>query len=161
MKSIKIKYGLLVILAIALFACEKEEPLEVCCPNSQGFDESQFYASVDVNGVPTRLGNVTLEQHQDWILLVENDTLMIRLNLGDGDSLGFRPIKSNLSEAKLHNVKYGSLGEGRLLISEINHEKKLLSFFFDAKLGMTEDAQWYNPLDTLVLTAGTFENIPW
>lgn len=143
-------------------ACSKEEPKTDCCPFSSGdTDNPLLFASVDVNGIPTRLGNVVLEKHGDWILLVENDTLMIRLNLGDGDSLGFRPLKTPYSEARLHNVPYGSLGEGRLLITAIDQEKQLLSFFFEAKFGMSEDAQWYNPLDSLFIKNGDFENIPW
>lgn len=146
---------------VVLVACKKEDPANDCCPDISHEQELTLFASFDVNGVPTRFGSISLELHDDWILLLENDTLMIRLNLGDGDTLGYRSLKSDFSEARLHNVEYKVLGEGRLLFTEVDKENKRLSFFCQAKLGMSEDAQWYNPLDTLTLTNGDFEYIPW
>lgn len=156
------KYTFLVLVSIILVvACKKEDPEEECCPDVPEEEEFKPYAYFDVNGIPTRFGEISLELHDDWILLLENDTMMIRLNLGDGDTLGFRPLKSDFSEARLHNVEYKVLGESRLLFTEVDKDNKRLSFFCQAKLGMSEDAQWYNPLDTLTLTNGDFEYIPW
>lgn len=160
-KQQSLKQYVLFFTLLIVFACSKEDPVD-CCPTFDHPDDSgEPFATIDVNGIPTRFSDVTLEKNVDWILLIKNDTVMVRLNLGESDSVGFREIKPALSEAQLNNVPYGSLADGRLIISDIDNDKKQMTFFFEADFGMSESAEWYNPLDSLFLRNGDFENIPW
>lgn len=174
--SFQNKSLLSIFTLLFLISCEKE-PEHTCddgllspgeeevdcggsCPPCPTPEPTEF-ASVDVMGAFTQFATYKLEKEDDWIIYFQNDTISVQLNIGDGDSLGVRPIKATFSKGELWTVNYPVLGEGTCLFKEIDHDKQRMSFFFEAKLGMDPSEPNYNVNDTLVLKNGDFEYIEW
>lgn len=174
--SFQNKSLLSIFALLILISCEKE-PEHTCddgllSPGEEGVDcggpcspcpepEPFAFASADINGIFTQYGTYNLEKSDDWIISFQNDTSFVQLNIGDGDSLGARDIKTAFSFGELHNVDYPILSSGTCLFTEIDHDAQRLSFFFEAKLIMDPTGPNYNPYDTLVLKNGDFEYIEW
>lgn len=174
------KYLLCIVVILGFVfvsSCEKEEEIDTCedgllspgeeqvdcggpCPPCPESDPTPF-AFADINGSETQFGDFILEKFDDWVINFKNDTIDITLNLGDGDSLGMRPLKAEFSKGKLYTVEYDDLANGICLFTDIDHENKTLSFFFEAEFATDPDSPFHNPLDTLKVTKGDFENIPW
>ncbi len=171
---------LLFILLTATFfvavACEKEEVIDTCTdgiftPGEEGIDcggpcppceeNTMPIAIAEIAGTSTRFANFSLEKFDDWIMRFHNDTIDIVLNIGDGDSLGTRSLKSNFTRGSVHNKNYQLLHEGLTLFTEINHEEQYLSFYVEAKLVLDPNGPNFNPLDTLFIRNGDFFKIPW
>src|SRR5690554_7652362 len=57
------------------------------------------FLSTKVNGEPVSFATFTLVKSPDWILSFENDSINIQVNLGQGDSLGGRPMNVLYSSA--------------------------------------------------------------
>ncbi len=159
------------------FSCNKEEDVDTCqdgilSPGEEGVDcggpcppcpepTPMPFAFANINGEGAQFGNYTLEKIDDWIINFQNDTINITLNLGNGDSLGLRPLKVQFSQGEFYSTTYDVLSDGRSLFTNIDHDKKELSFFLEADLTIDPDSPLFNPLDTLKVRSGDFENIPW
>lgn len=166
----------IIMLSTCLTSCEKEEVKDTCqdnafTPGEEGIDcggpcepcveEITVLAYATIDGVETRFDTYSLEKYEDWVIKFFNDTVSVTLNLGDGDSLGLRPIKPLFSEATLFSKDYSVLQSGRSVFTNINDEEQRLSFYFDAQYTLNPESQFFNPLDTLFITQGDFVNIPW
>lgn len=162
---------------VFLFACNKEDETNTCedgllspsevgvdcggpCPDCPDPIPTPF-AYAKINDTETQFSNYTLEKIDDWILNFKNDTVDITINLGDGDSLGARPLKAQYSKAQLFGLEYEILSQGQSLITNIDNDKKTLSFFFQAKFTIDPNSANYNVLDTFYVREGDFENIEW
>lgn len=166
----------LVFSIAALSSCEKEE-VDQCSngvwdPGEIGVDcggvcppcfpeSSPSLAFAEIRGEIIQFSNYELEKFDDWVLRLYNDTIDITVNIGDGDSIGVRPLKSEFSQAYVEPTHYGVLAEGLCLFKEIDVENQRLSFFFEASFGMNPNGQNYNVLDSLHVLNGDFENIKW
>lgn len=143
-----------------VFSPEEEHELDcggVCppCPS----DDPNPYSPIllcKVNDSAAIFQDYTLNKNPEWILNFSNDSLMVSLNFGAGDSLGARNINPVNSGANINAQGYSTLINGTVLFSEINHTDNRLSGFFEAKLLSDSD-----PNDTLILTNGDFEDILW
>lgn len=169
--------ALLIIGSFILFACEKEEKIDTCkdgilSPGEEGVDcggncppcpptPPMSFAFATVNDEMITFANYKLEKHDDWVLRFYNDSIDITLNLGNGDSLGARPLKSIYSTGYLNGKNYPILQSGINLITSIDHAEQKLSCFFEAKLTQDPNHINYNMYDTLIVKQGDFENIVW
>jgi hypothetical protein len=172
-----IRYLYIFCLLFALSACNKDEEVNTCedgllSPGEEGVDcggpcppcpepTPTPFAYAKINDAETQFSNYTLEKYDDWVLNFKNDTIDITINLGDGDSLGARPLKTQFSQGKLYGLTYDVLSQGQSLITNIDHDKKTMSFFFQARFTIDPDSPNYNVFDTLFVREGDFENIPW
>jgi hypothetical protein len=168
---------LFVFLFLAFTACEKEQETHTCddgllSPGETGVDCGgpcpdcpdplpTPFAYAKINDTETQFSNYTLEKIDDWILNFNNDTVDVTINLGNGDSLGARPLKVQFAQAQLFGLEYEILSEGTSLFTNIDQENKTLSFFFQAKFTIDPNSPNYNVLDTLYVREGDFENIEW
>ncbi len=164
----------IVITVLSMSACNKDEQscqdgvwdeeLEekkdcggVCPPCDDGNDNdaptSLVFAGFD--GEPVSFGNYGIERNNDWKLTFQNDSISVTLNLGDGDSLGVRPVKSTDTKLYYNNVAY-SFDEGTVMFTEIDHQNQRLSGYFEA-----EFLDQQNPPQPFVLQNGEFENVAW
>jgi hypothetical protein len=164
-------------IVLFCFACNKEEEIDTCkdgllSPGEEGVDCGgpcppcpdplpTPFAFASINGTGIQFGNYTLEKMDDWVINFQNDTVNITLNLGNGDSLGLRPLKVQFSKGKFYSTSYDVLSDGKSLFTNINENEKTLSFFLEADLTIDPDSPLFNPLDTLKIRSGDFENIPW
>ncbi|HLV42149.1 MAG TPA: hypothetical protein VKY37_07715 [Brumimicrobium sp.] len=142
-----------------IFTPGKEEKLDcggVCPPCDFVPTPVDTYLSTKINDVPTSFSTFSLEKSPDWILSFENDTLNIKLNFGQGDSLDGRPIQSIGSNAIFNTVNYSYINEGFTVFSEVNHTENYLSGYFNAKFVSDNDIY-----DTLKITNGEFQKINW
>lgn len=143
-----------------VFSPDKEEKLDcggVCppCPS----EDPDTYSPIllcKINDSAAFFNVYTLSKNPEWIMNFSNDSLIISLNFGDGDSLGARSINPIYSEASINSNGYSTLVNGTVLFSEINHTDNRLSGFFEAKLLSDTD-----PYDTLIIKNGDFEDILW
>ncbi len=170
------KFIQLICLLVFLYACDKEEVIDTCqdgifTPGEEGVDcggpcppceeEISSLAFATINGFETRFDDYSIEKFDDWVIRIFNDTIDITLNLGNGDSLGLRPMKPLFSKAQLFNKNFSQLAQGRTVFMEIDHDEQRLSFYCDAKFTLDPSGPNFNPLDTLFITQGDFANIPW
>jgi hypothetical protein len=109
-----------------------------------------------VNDSAAIFNDYSLNKNPEWILNFSNDSLIVSLNFGDGDSLGARSINPVNSGGSIGAQGYSTLINGTVLFSEINHTDNRLSGFFEAKFLSDSD-----PNDTLILKNGDFEDILW
>lgn len=170
--------GVLLLSLLVLTACRKdEEHIDTCSngiidPGELGTDcggpcppcdeptlPVRTYARV--NGTPIDFANYELTYDTDWILSFSNDTISVVLNLGDGDSLGSRPIKPLYTNGETQLNKYPVLNDGRSLFTKIDKERNELSVLFEAKLTMSVSDPNYSSLDTMFVREAEFRNIPW
>lgn len=101
----------------------------------------------------------TLVDAPSWILNFSNDTLAIRLNLGNGTASGVYAIEATFTEATMNGKAYDSVHEGLVVLADIDTANRRLSGFFEAKLvGYFSDSLL---VDTLRITNGDFESIPY
>lgn len=178
MKHLYVNLSLfLVILSFSILSCEKDEEKDSCSDGVQSIEEegvdcggscppceeseNKPVAIATVRGTDIQFSTFALEKEKDWVLFFGNDTISITINLGDGDSLGVRPLKAEYSKSYLNNVKYEALKEGKSLFEKIDHNKKELSFYLEADFGMKTSEPNYNSLDSLKVTSATFRHIPW
>ncbi len=142
-----------------VFTPEKEEQMDcggVCPPCNPHSDDIVSYLSADVNSKSITFGNYHINKTTDWILQFQNDSIVVFLNFGDGDSLGSRPIQVPNSKAIFKNFNYSTLTEGIVLFSEVNHSNNRLSGYFEAQF--VSDIV---STDTLKLSGGQFEKVGW
>lgn len=176
MKFSKLIVGLSVGLAI--FACKEEDVVDPCtdgylsvgetavdcggnCPPCPEPEEIS-YAFAKFNDVKWDFKSFEIAYSGNYYFLAdyENDTLAIemKLNFGNGDTLGARPISPlnnyvKVTDKQLNHVdNYNVLGSGTVVFSELDQVDNQISGFFSAKL-----AQGFN--DTIKVTNGQFENV--
>lgn len=159
-------------------ACSKdEEEIDTCndgflSPGEEGIDcggpcppceesDPVPMAYAEVNGQEIYFSNYFLERLDNWMLTFQNDSLVFRLNLGDEDTLGLRPIKEEGSFGETELNKYEVLAEGDVLFANINHDTKTISLFFNAKFTIDEESPNYSSLDTLFVREANFKYIQW
>lgn len=169
----KVRFALVLLLSIFLFACKKNE--QSC---SDGIFDPEYEEETDCGGVcppcnytPTPMDQLiiaklngkefsfsehNLVKNPNWILHFENDTIDIKLNFGDGDSLGVRPINQVNTSVSINSKNYTDLVDGKVLFADIDHQESKLSGYFDAIL-----VNEYQMYDTLHITIGEFHNLKW
>ena len=164
---------ILLLTSLLLFSCKKDKQSctdgifnpekevktdcgGVCPPCDFVPTPVNTFLTTKVNGVKTTFSNFTLVKTPDWILSFENDTLNIKVNFGQGDSLGGRPMETLYSTALLKTDNYSTLGGGFSVFAEVNHTGNYLSGFFEAKFVSDNDIY-----DTLRITNGEFQKINW
>lgn len=164
---------ILLLVSLLLFSCkkekqscsdgifdpEKEEKTDcggVCPPCDFQPTIIDTYLSTKINNVPTTFSDFSLAKTPDWILSFENDTINVKVNFGQGDSLGGRPMEVINSTAIFNSNNYSTLGKGISVFAEVNHTENYLSGFFEAKFVLDNDVN-----DTLKITNGEFEKIYW
>ncbi|HTO38690.1 MAG TPA: hypothetical protein VL021_09725 [Brumimicrobium sp.] len=141
-----------------IFDPEKEEKTDcggVCPPCDFVPTAVDEFVQVKVNGKFVSFTDYTLTKNPNWNLRFKNDSLDIRLNLTEGDSLGGRPIEQAQSTSTYAFKDYPTLYSGMVVLSDINHVENELSGYFQAKFVAN------NGFDTLFLTNGEFAKIPW
>jgi hypothetical protein len=129
----------------------------LCPPCDDGGEPvviESFFAKVQGTGVS--FSNRDLIKNPDWIMNFQNDSVLVTINFGSGDSLGARPIEVQNSAANFQGVSHSTLAEGNVLFTEIDNTENRLSGFFECKFVSDQ-----NVLDTLYITNGDFQNIPW
>lgn len=166
------KFLLMILVSLFFFSCkkdkqscsdgifdsEKEEKTDcggVCPPCDFQPTSVDTYLSVKVNGKAVSFSEYSIVKSSVWMLYFENDSLNVQLNLGDGDSLGGRPIEVIGSQAEYKFLNYPTLHNGLSVFSNVDHSENKLSAYFEAKLFAL------NNIDTLFLTDGEFQNISW
>lgn len=168
---------IVVVLSFSLTSCEKEEEVDTCNDGVQSIGEEGVdcggpcppceeppnnpIALATINGTEIQFSTYILEKDTDWVMYFANDSVSVTVNLGNGDSLGTRPLKVQHSTSKLFNKEYGALKEGKSLFEKIDHDKKELTFYFEADFGMKPSDPSYNSLDSLFVRSTTFKHIPW
>lgn len=167
--------GLILVMVLVLFACKKEEEGScfdgqlssgeiivdcggVCPPCNTDDGITEFFL-VTINGVPMQFSQRTLTSTPSWIMNFTNDTLNVSLNFGNGIEPGSYPIEQLYSEALMNGNAYDYLHSGLVVLAEIDTINRILSGFYEANLvGYFSDSLL---VDTLKITNGDFENIPY
>lgn len=142
-----------------IFSPDKEEEMDcggVCPPCNFEPTVVNSFLSTKVNGEPVSFATFTLVKSPDWILSFENDSINIQVNLGQGDSLGGRPMNVLYSSATYNAENHPVLADGYSVFAKVDHVKNELSGFFNAKFVSDN-----NTSDTLRLSDGEFQNVQW
>ena len=177
MNKVRISSLYILMFFLVFVSCNKEEDTNTCedgllSPGELGVDCGgpcppcpdplpTPFAYAKINGSETQFSNYTLEKYDDWVLNFKNDTIDITINLGDGDSLGVRPLKSQFSKGTFYSLTYDILSSGISLFTNINHQNNTLSLYFEAKFTLDPNSPNFNSMDSLFISEGDFENIPW
>lgn len=166
------------LVGLVISSCRKdEEEVDTCSdgilsPGEEKVDcggpcppcpapEPQPYAYARINGSQVDFATYELTYDMDWLLSFSNDTILVVFNLGDGDSLGARPIKALYSKGETQLNKYPILGEGRSVFTKLDKGRKELSVMLEAKFAMDITDPNYSSLDSMFVKEGDFRNIPW
>src|SRR5690554_6365295 len=142
-----------------IFSPDKEEEMDCGgdCPHCN-FEPTVVNSclSTKVNGEPVSFATFTLVKSPDWILNLENDSINMQVNLGQGDALGGRPMNVLYSSATYDTENPSVSADGYYVFAKIDHVKNELSGFFNAKFVPDN-----NTTDTLRLSDGEFQNVQW
>jgi len=114
------------------------------------------YASFSANGTSITAEIKQLAYASGWSLHVGNDSVSVQMNFGTNGAVGTYPMSATGCTATYNSVEFPTLASGYYTISQHNTTTHKMNGFFQGKFtrpGSTDD--------TLVITNGFFESLPY
>lgn len=115
-------------------------------------EQHSIYATF--NGEKQGFNDFTLTKNAYWILYFHTDSIYVTLNLGMGQNVGNQPMVAAYSSATYGYTTYSTLVSGSVGFASFDTDNNEVTGIFNATFVSSLN-------DTLRITSGVFENIPW